>query len=290
VFVHLIDGTYELFRNYFAVPSAQAPDGREVGAVRGVMASLAAMLREPEVTHVAVAFDTVIESFRNELFQGYKTGEGMDPVLHQQFELVERAVRALGIPVWSMVEFEADDALAAGAARYGADPRVERVFLCTPDKDLAQTVRGDRIVGFDRRKRMVLDEPGVHTKFGVGPASIPDLLALIGDEQDGIPGLPKWGARSAATVLAHYQHLDAIPDDAAQWTVAVRGAQALAAVLRERREEARLYRRLAVLRTDVPLAEDLDALRWRGAGEALPGLCREIGYERLLERLPEPHP
>jgi 5'-3' exonuclease len=290
VFVHLIDGTYELFRNYFAVPSAQAPDGREVGAVRGVMASLAAMLREPEVTHVAVAFDTVIESFRNELFAGYKTGEGMDPVLHQQFELVERAVRALGIPVWSMVEFEADDALAAGAARYGADPRVERVFLCTPDKDLAQTVRGDRIVGFDRRKRMVLDEPGVHTKFGVGPASIPDLLALIGDEQDGIPGLPKWGARSAATVLAHYQHLDAIPDDAAQWTVAVRGAQALAAVLRERREEARLYRRLAVLRTDVPLAEDLDALRWRGAGEALPGLCREIGYERLLERLPEPHP
>lgn len=288
MFVHLIDGTYELFRNYFAVPSAQAPDGREVGAVRGVMASLAAMLREPEVTHVAVAFDTVIESFRNELFAGYKTGEGMDPVLHQQFELVERAVRALGIPVWSMVEFEADDALAAGAVRYGEDPRVERVLLCTPDKDLAQMVRGDRIVGFDRRKRMVLDEPGVHAKFGVGPASIPDLLALIGDEQDGIPGLPKWGAKSAATVLAHYQHLDAIPDDAAEWSVAVRGAAGLAATLRESRHEAMLYRRLATLRTDVPLAEDLDALRWRGAAAQLPELCAEIGFERLLERLPAP--
>jgi hypothetical protein len=169
VFVHLIDGTYELFRNYFAVPSALAPDGREVGAVRGVLASLAAMLREPEVTHVAVAFDTVIESFRNELFAGYKTGEGMDPVLHQQFELVERAVRALGIPVWSMVEFEADDALASGAVRYGADPRVERVLLCTPDKDLAQMVRGERIVGFDRRKRAVLDEPGVVRSSALAP-------------------------------------------------------------------------------------------------------------------------
>ncbi|MCC7063919.1 MAG: flap endonuclease [Planctomycetes bacterium] len=290
MFVHLIDGTYELFRNYFAVPSALAPDGREVGATRGVLASLAAMLREPEVTHVAVAFDTVIESFRNELFAGYKTGEGMDPVLHQQFELVERAVRALGIPVWSMVEFEADDALASGAVRYGADPRVERVLLCTPDKDLAQMVCGERIVGFDRRKRAVLDEPGVHTKFGVGPASIPDLLALIGDEQDGIPGLPKWGAKSAALVLAHYQHLEAIPDDAAAWTVVVRGAAGLAASLREARGDAMLYRRLATLRTDVPLAEDLDALRWRGAAAELPALCAEIGFERLLERLPAPRP
>ncbi|MCB9887296.1 MAG: flap endonuclease [Planctomycetes bacterium] len=286
--VHLIDGTYELFRNYYAVPGARDDAGREVAATRGVLASLIALLRQEQVTHVAAAFDTRIESFRNELFAGYKTGDGIDPDLWAQFPLVEEGVRALGLVAWSMLEFEADDALAAGAARYGGDPRVERVWLCTPDKDLAQSVVGDRIVGFDRRKQVMLDEAGVVAKFGVQPASIPDYLALVGDEQDGIPGLPKWGAKGAAAVLAHYRHLEAIPDDAAQWPVAVRGAAGLAAVLAERRADALLYRRLATLRTDVPLAETLDDLRWRGPRAEFEPFCRSIGAERLLERVPEP--
>lgn len=286
--LHLIDGTYELYRSYFGAPSATAPDGREVGAVRGLLASLGALLREPDVTHVAVAFDTVIESFRNELFDGYKTGAGIEPPLWAQFPLAERAARALGITVWSMVEFEADDALASAAAHFGADPRVERVFLCTPDKDLAQSVQGDRIVQLDRRKKSVIDEAGVVAKFGVGPASIPDLLALVGDEQDGIPGVPKWGMKSAATVLARYAHLEAIPARAADWQVKVRGAEALADSLVEHRDHAALYKRLATLRTDVPFVEALDDLRWRGARPGLAVLCAEIGYERLLERVPEP--
>ncbi len=286
--VHLIDGTYELFRNYYAVPGARDDAGREVAATRGVLASLIALLRQDEVSHVAVAFDTRIESFRNELFAGYKTGDGIDPDLWAQFPLVEEGVRALGMVAWSMLEFEADDALAAGAARYGNDPRVERVWLCTPDKDLAQCVRGERIVGLDRRRELVLDEAGVVAKFGVQPASIPDYLALVGDEQDGIPGLPKWGSKGAATVLAHYGHLEAIPDDPAQWAVTVRGATGLAAVLAEHRAEAMLYRRLATLRTDVPFVESLDDLRWRGPAPQFEAFCRAIGAERLQDRLPEP--
>jgi len=288
VHVHLIDGTYELFRSFFGAPPAQAPDGREVGAVRGVLASLAALLREPEVTHAGCAFDTVVESFRNELFAGYKTGDGIEPALLAQWQLVERAVRALGVVTWSMLEFEADDALAAMAVRAAADARVERVWLCTPDKDLAQMVRGERVVGFDRKKRAVLDEAGVVAKFGVQPASIPDWLALVGDEQDGIPGIARWGERSAATVLAHYRHLDAIPADASAWQVKVRGADALAATLAAARADALLYRRLATLRTDVPLAESVDELRWRGPTDDLAPLCKELGYERLLERVPAP--
>ncbi|HEX6813046.1 MAG TPA: 5'-3' exonuclease H3TH domain-containing protein [Planctomycetota bacterium] len=286
--VHLVDGTYELFRSYYGAPPATAPDGREVGGVRGLLASLGSLLREPGVTHVACAFDTVIESFRNLLFPGYKTGEGMDPALWAQFPLAERAVAALGVVVWSMVEFEADDALATGAVRYGADPRVERVWLCTPDKDLAQMVQRDRIVGLDRKKKLVLDEAGVRAKFGVGPASIPDLLALVGDDQDGIPGLPRWGGKSAAAVLAHYGHLEQIPDDPAAWEVSVRGADALAASLAAHRAEARLYKQLATLRTDVPLAESLDELQWRGVRPELAELCREIGYESFLERMVRP--
>jgi 5'-3' exonuclease len=285
--VHLVDGTYELFRSFYGAPAARLPDGREVGAVRGLMASLAALLREPAVSHVACAFDTVIESFRNDLFPGYKTSAGIDPDLRAQFPLAERAVQALGIVVWPMREFEADDALATGAVRCAADPRVERVFLCTPDKDLAQMVAGERIVGFDRRRRAVLDEPGVVQKFGVPPSSIPDLLALVGDDADGIPGIPRWGAKSAAAVLAHYRHLEAIPDEAAQWQVEVRGAAALAESLAARRQEAALYRQLATLRIDVPLAEGLDDLRWRGPRRSeLAELCRELDYERLAERLP----
>ena len=287
--VHLIDGTYELFRSYFGAPSAVVA-GREVGAVRGLLASFAALLREPDVTHVAVAFDTVIESFRNGLYAGYKTGEGLDPLLWAQFPLAERAVRALGLVVWPMVEFEADDGLAAGAARFADDPRVERVLLCTPDKDLAQMVRGDRVVLLDRRQRTVLDEAGVLAKFGVPPASIPDLLALVGDPQDGIPGVPKWGRKSAATVLARYGHLEAIPNDAADWDVTVRGATTLAQSLAEHRDAAELYRRLATLRTDVPFAETLDDLRWRGPRPELGDLLRELEYERLQDRVPPPRP
>ena len=286
--VHLIDGTYELYRSYYGAPPAQDPNGREVGGVRGLLASLVSLLREPGVTHVGIAFDTVIESFRNELFAGYKTGAGIEPALWAQFPLAERAAAALGLVVWPMVAFEADDALATMAVRAAAMPQVERVFVCTPDKDLAQVVRSDRIVQLDRKKQLVLDEAAVRAKYGVAPASIPDWLALVGDDQDGILGLPRWGATSAATVLAHYQHLEAIPDAAADWTVRVRGADALATVLREQRAEAGLYRTLATLRTDVPLAEDVDALRWRGPNADLEPFLRELGYERLLERVPPP--
>ena len=282
--VHLVDGTYELFRSFFGAPSAAAPDGREVGAVRGLLASLGALARDEHVTHVAVAFDTVVESFRNELFAGYKTGEGLDPTLWAQFPLAERAVAALGLVVWPMVEFEADDGLASGAARFAADPRVERVYLCTTDKDLAQMVRGDRVVQLDRRQKKLFDEAAVRDKFGVGPASIPDWLALVGDPQDGIPGVPKWGPKSAASVLARYEHLDAIPDDAADWDVAVRGAATLARNLRERRDDAALWRRLATLRTDVPIRESLDDLRVRGPTDDLRRFCGEIGFLRFLER------
>ena len=284
--VHLIDGTYELFRSHFGAPSAQAPDGREVGAVRGLLASLGALLRDPLVTHVGIAFDTVIESFRNDLFAGYKTGEGIEPALWAQFPLAERAAQALGLVVWPMVAFEADDALATMAVRAAAAPQVERVFVATPDKDLAQVVRADRIVQLDRRKNVVLDEAAVRAKYGVAPTSIPDWLALVGDEQDGIPGLPRWGTTSAASVLAHYGHLEAIPDDGAMWAVRVRGAAALAEVLAAQREQAGLYRTLATLRTDVPLAEDVDALRWRGPRDDLAPLCHELGFARFLERVP----
>ena len=287
--VHLVDGTYELFRSYYGAPPALAPDGREVGATRGLLRSLASLLREPGVTHVACAFDTVIESFRNELFAGYKTGAGIEPALWAQFPLAERAAHALGITVWSMIEFEADDAMATGAARHAADPRVERVVLCTPDKDLAQCVRGQRVVCLDRRKREILDEDGVRRKFGIEPASIPDWLALVGDDADGIPGVERWGEKSASAVLAHYRHLEAIPDDADAWAVRVRGADALAQSLAAHRVDAMLYRRLATLRTDVPLQEDLDALRCdadrvAARREELRALCAEIGMDGFAAR------
>jgi len=279
--VHLIDGTYELFRSFYGAPSARSPSGQEVGATRGLLRSLAALLREPDVTHVAIAFDHVIESFRNELFDGYKTGEGMDPALWAQFPLAERAATALGIVVWPMVRFEADDALATAAARFSAAPEVTQVVLCTPDKDLAQCVRGDRIVLLDRRRGIVFDEQGVVDKHGVSPTSIPDYLALVGDSADGIPGVLRWGAKSAATVLSRYGHLEQIPGDAEQWDVAVRGKDALAENLQAHAEEARLYRTLATLRTDVPLAETLEDLRWRGPRtDELEALCTELGERR----------
>jgi len=289
--VHLVDGTYELFRAYFGAPRASAPDGREVGAIRGLLRSLSSLLREDGVTHLAVAFDHVIESFRNDLFPLYKTSAGVPKDLLDQFQPAEVAVRALGVVVWPMVEFEADDALATAAARLAGEEEVERVLICTPDKDLAQCVRGRRVVGFDRMRRRMLDEEGVKERFGVGPGSIPDFLALVGDDADGIPGLPRWGARSAGAVLGRYGHLEAIPEEDTGWDVPVRGARALAESLRAHRKEALLYRTLATLRTDVPLLEDLEALRWRGPDRpALEAVLAELGLPGLAERLEgEPH-
>jgi 5'-3' exonuclease len=284
--LHLVDGTYELFRAYFGAPQATAPDGTEVGATRGVLRSLHALLREDGVSHVACAFDHVVESFRNELYAGYKTSEGVPADLLAQFPLVEKAVHALGIVVWPMVEYEADDALATAAARWADAPGVEQVLICSPDKDLAQCVRGTRVVGFDRMRRKVLDESGVVAKFGVPPASIPDWLALVGDSADGFPGAPRWGEKSAALLLARYGHVESIPDDDKTWDVTVRGAAALGESLRAHREDVALYRRLATLRTDVPLAESLDDLCWRGARrEALAALGRELGDPGFRERV-----
>jgi 5'-3' exonuclease len=286
VLIHVVDGTYELFRAYFGAPKATGPNGNEVGATRGILRSLYSLLREDQVTHAACAFDHVIESFRNQLYAGYKTSAGVPEDLLAQFELAERATHALGVVVWSMVEFEADDALATAAARWGDAPGVDRVVICTPDKDVAQCVRGSQVVAFDRLRRRLLDEPGVVAKFGVAPASIADWLALVGDSADGYPGVPRWGAKSAAAVLAMYGRIDAIPDDARWWRVPVRGAAALAESLRAHRTEAALYRKLATLRTDVPLGEPIDDLRWRGARrDELTALCREIGDEAFLERI-----
>jgi 5'-3' exonuclease len=285
--VHLVDGTYELFRSFYGAPPAKGREGQEVGATRGLLRSMMALLREPETTHVAIAFDHVIESFRNGLFSGYKTSAGIDPALWSQFPLAEQAAKALGLVVWPMVEFEADDALASAADRWADDPRVDQVLICSPDKDLGQCVRGQKVVLVDRRRQEVYDEPRILEKFGVAPMTIPDLLALVGDEADGIPGIPRWGMKSAAAVLAEYGHIDRVPDDADRWSVKVRGAKSLADSLRERREQARLYRTLATLRRDVPLPErDLDELRWRGADRAaLTELCEVIDDPRALDRV-----
>jgi 5'-3' exonuclease len=261
--VYLVDGTYELFRHYYAVPSARDGDGREVGAVRGVLTSILGMINRG-ATHIGVATDHVIESFRNSLWPQYKTGEGIDPDLLAQFGLLEDALAALGIAVWPMVEFEADDALAAAAAQAAADPCVERVLICTPDKDLAQSVRGERIVQLDRRRNAVRDEAGVVAKFGVPPQSIPDYLALVGDAADGYPGLPGWGQKSAAAVLGRFRHLEAIPEDWRVWGVNAASPAALSLTLARQRDQALLFRQLATLRTDIPLFESVDELRWTG--------------------------
>jgi 5'-3' exonuclease len=283
--VHLVDGTYELFRSYYGAPSAKSPTGVEVGATRGILSSMLYLLRSPGVTHVAVAFDHVIESFRNDLFAGYKTGAGIDPDLYAQFPLAERATQALGLVTWPMVEFEADDALAAAARRFAADSRVEQVLLCSPDKDFAQCVQGDRIVLFDRMRKAVLNEAGVRTKFGVPPACIPDLLALVGDTADGIPGIPHWGAKSAALLLTRFGGVESIPVDPAAWGAPVRGAARLAASLAQGREVLPLYKTLATLRTDVPLEEKLEDLEWRGAPrELLAPFCDEIGFTKFVEQ------
>jgi 5'-3' exonuclease len=265
--VHLVDGTYELFRHYYALPSARDAEGQEVAAVRGVVASVLGMIKEG-ATHVAVATDHVVESFRNDLWAGYKTSEGVEAELLAQFPLLEEALSAAGILVWPMVEFEADDALAAGAAIAARDARVDRVIVCTPDKDLAQCVRGTRVVQLNRRTRTTCDEAGVIEKFGVPPASIPDYLALVGDAADGYPGLRGWGAKSSAAVLAKFLHLESIPADHREWGVSVANASTLAATLVKERERALLFRTLATLRTDIALFDDVDQLRWKGPSPA----------------------
>jgi len=295
--VHLIDGTYELFRQWFGAPQAQA-HGREVGAVRSMIRSFAMLLGKPSpgrsedararlpMTHVGVAFDHVIESFRNDLFAGYKTGEGLPEALVGQFELAERAAAALGLVVWPMVEFEADDAIATAAHRLAGDPAVERVLITAVDKDMCQCVADSRVVCWDRFKDQLLDEAAVVAKHGVAPASIPDLLALVGDTADGIPGLSGWGKSSASKVLAVYRHIPDIPDDHTTWTVALRGADRLARALREHRAEATLYRTLATLRTDCPITCDAAALAWRGVNRpALDAICDEIGLPPSSVRL-----
>jgi 5'-3' exonuclease len=284
--VHLVDGTYELFRAYYAVPSAKSASGDEVGAVRGLARSMLAMLREPGVSHVGVAFDHVIESFRNDLFAGYKTGDGIDPDLWSQFELAEEVCRAIGIVVWPMIEFEADDALATAAERCAALPEVTQVLIASPDKDLAQCVTGTRVVCLDRMRKKLLDEPGVLLKFGVRPAQIPDYLALVGDSADGIPGVPRWGAKSAAALLTSYGTIADIPDSAADWRVSVRGAAALAESLASRRSDALLYKRLATLRRDVPLTENLADLAYRGADRGrLEAIAERLSDRSLVERV-----
>ncbi|HEY5658873.1 MAG TPA: 5'-3' exonuclease H3TH domain-containing protein [Myxococcota bacterium] len=281
--VHLVDGTYELFRHYYALPSHINRDGQEVSAVRGVLGSLLGLLEEG-ATHVGVATDHVIESFRNALYPGYKTGEGVEPALRSQFELLEETLRAAGFAVWAMVEFEADDALGAAAAVADADPRVQQVLLCTPDKDLAQCVKDRRVVQLDRRKGATLDAAGVVEKFGVAPASIPDYLALVGDSADGFPGLPGWGAKSAAAVLARYRHLEAIPERAEDWGVKVRGAARLAETLAQQLEQALLFRRIASVARDVPGIGAVDDWRWAGPTQSFEELCDYCDAPRAADR------
>jgi 5'-3' exonuclease len=277
MFVHLLDGTYELFRAYFGFPSRTAPDGREVGAVYGLLNTTLSLLRDPDVTHIAAATDSVIESFRNDLYDGYKTGVGVPEDLMAQFGLAERAFRALGVTVWGMIDFEADDAMASGAHRFS--PQADRVILVSPDKDLTQCVSGQHVVTFDRRKKQILDTDGVIAKFGVAPASIPDYLALVGDAADGIPGIPAWGAKSSSTLLGHYRHLEFIPPDHTRWEVAVRGAARLSKNLNEREEDAILFRELTTLRKDAPISQTLDEIAWQGVNRAeYQTLCTELGF------------
>ncbi len=278
-----MDGTYELFRAFFGAPPRSSPAGQEVGATYGIVASTLALLSERGVTHLGAAFDTVIESFRNDVFPAYKTGAGIDESLLAQFPLAERAMRAIGVTVWSMIEFEADDALATAAAKWAAE--VEQVVVLTPDKDLAQCYGDPKIVGYDRRRQTFIDGAAVMAKFGVRPESIPDYLALVGDSADGLPGLPGWGAKSSSVVLERYRHLEEIPLDAARWDVKVRGAEKLGVTLRERMGDALLFRFLAQLRYDVPLQEDLADLEWKGVPrQPFLELCDELGFTQLRDR------
>lgn len=279
--VHLVDGTYELFRHFFAVPSARDASGQEIGAVRGVLVSILSMIRFG-ATHIGVATDHVIESFRNDLYTGYKTSAGVPPELLSQFPILEEAVQSMGIVVWPMTYYEADDALASAAQRAASDARVEQVLICTPDKDLGQCVKGDRIVQVDRRRGTVRDEAGVVDKFGVPPESIPDYLALVGDSADGFPGIRGWGPKSASLVLSRYLHLEEIPKDCSQWDLPVRGALRMAESLFNSWSDALLFRDLATLRTDVPVFDSVDELRWKGARLDFASMAERLKADDLL--------
>jgi 5'-3' exonuclease len=281
--LHLIDGTYELFRAHFGAPPRTTPEGWEIGAVHGIIMSTLSLLSQDGVTHVAAAFDSVIESFRNDMYDGYKTGDGTPPELHAQFPVAERAMEAIGVTVWSMIEQEADDGLAAGAARFVDE--VDKVVILSPDKDMTQLFGNPKIVGYDRRKQAFIDADGVREKFGVSPESIPDYLGLVGDTVDGFPGLPGWGAKSAGALLARYGHIEDIPPSEEDWDIMVRGAAKLAATLSDQMSNALLFRDLATLRTNAEIPQTLDDLRWRGAQrEELDALCDELGFTSVRNR------
>jgi len=281
--VHLIDGTYELFRHFYAVPAARDVRGREIGAVRGVLRSVLSMI-ENGATHVGVATDHVVESFRNDLYAGYKTGDGVAPTLMAQFPLLEDALDSMGLMVWPMVYFEADDALASAAAKAAGDEHVNQVIICTPDKDLGQCVSGTRVVQMDRRRNIIRDEAGVEAKFGVKPESIPDYLAVVGDSADGFPGIPGWGEKAAATTLSRYGHLESVPNDWREWHPAIGSARRLAASLSGHWDEALLFRTLATLRLDAPIFRSVDDVRWKGPQPGFEALCSDMGVRDLFER------
>jgi 5'-3' exonuclease len=283
--LHLVDGTYELFRSHFGAPPKKAPNGMEIGATLGMVRSMMLLLSDPQVTHVAVAFDHVIESFRNKLYSGYKSSVGVDPIILNQFLLAEKLVSALGMVIWPMVKFEADDAIASAVARFKKSKSVEQIVICSVDKDLTQMVDGDHVICWDRRREILLNEQGVIEKFGVPPASIPDFLALVGDSADGYPGIQGWGEKSTSTVLAKFKHIEAIPNDPAIFGLGLGRATTLNENLRKNYKEALLFRELSTLRTDVPIKESLADLKWLGAYPRLKKLCHELGEERIPGRI-----
>ena len=283
--LHLVDGTYELFRAHFGAPPKKAPDGMEIGATLGLVRSMMLLLSDPEVTHVAVAFDHVIESFRNKMYKDYKSSEGVDPVILNQFALAEKMVSALGLATWPQVRFEADDAIASAVAKFKKSKSVEQIVICSVDKDLTQMVEGDHVICWDRRRKILLNEKGVIEKFGVSPESIPDYLALVGDSSDGYPGIQGWGAKSTATVLAKFKHIESIPKDPKKIPLGLGRATTLAENLQTHFEDALLFRELSTLRKDVPLKETLNDLKWQGAYPRLKKLCKELGEERIPERV-----
>jgi len=283
--IHLVDGTYELFRAHFGAPPKKAPDGLEIGASLGMIRSMMLMLSDPEVTHVAVAFDHVIESFRNKMYAGYKSSEGVDPIILNQFSLAEKLVSALGLVIWPQVKFEADDAIATAVAKFKKVKSVEQIVICSVDKDLTQMVDGDRVICWDRRREITLNDKGVTEKFGVTPESIPDFLALVGDSADGYPGIQGWGEKSTATVLAKYKHIESIPDDPSKLGLTLGRATTLLENLKKNYKDALLFRELSTLRKGVPLKENLDDLKWIGAHPRLKKLCKELGEERIPKRV-----
>jgi 5'-3' exonuclease len=283
--IHLVDGTYELFRAHFGAPPKKSTSGQEVGATVGLLRSMLLLLSDPEVTHVAVAFDHVIESFRNKMYKGYKSSEGVDPVILNQFPVAEAAIKALGLVTWPMVKFEADDAIASAVAKFQKVKSVEQIIICSVDKDLTQMVDGDRVICWDRRREILLNEKGVIEKFGVSPESIPDFLALVGDSADGYPGIQGWGEKSTSTVLAKYKHIEKIPKDPAKLGLSLGRATTLLENLKNNYKEALLFRELSTLRRDVPLKESLADLKWQGATARLKKVCKELGSESILERV-----